>query len=269
MNKQGKGKIEYLDYTWNPITGCMHPCKDQYCYAARMAHRFGETEWRTYNEYGIGQSYPYIGNDDQKETDRSIHVLTQKPIVSYPFGFEPTFHRYRLNEPQKVKKPSIIGVVYMGDLFGDWVPDEWIEEVFKTCEAASWHTYIFLTKNPNKMAATVANHNQNAIKNWWFGTTINSNEDIQRIPYLPLMQNRFISIEPLLGPIDFSIRYPQTRIPMADWIIVGAQTGPGAVPPKPEWVQSIIDQCREAGVPVFLKNNLYWPEKIQEYPVLK
>ena len=76
--------------------------------------------------------------------------------------------------------------------------------------------------------------------------------------------NHFISLEPLLDNVDFNVF--EGGYSGLGWLIIGAQTGPGAVPPKPEWVQNIIDQARAAGVPIFLKDNLNWPEKIQEWP---
>jgi protein gp37 len=263
-----KSKIEWCDYTWNPVTGCFHIC--EYCYARRQSKRFAgqlypnkvyateKCKLKLYKSTGFGLYENYsIDKPVKNEEGR---------IIPYPFGFKPTFYRYRLDEPQKLKKPSKIFVSSMGDLFGEWVPDTWIEEVFKECEVAQQHTYMFLTKNPEKMATALADYTHDSVKNWWFGASITKQEDIQRIPDLPLIQNRFISVEPLLGEIDFAKRYPQTRVPFAEWVIIGRQTGPGAKPPKDEWVQSIIDQCRAAEVPVFVKSPLYEKFSIQEYP---
>ncbi len=214
-----KTKIEWCDYTWNPVTGCRHGCP--YCYAERISKRF-------------------TGN------------------------FEPTFHASRLDELAKLKKPSKIFVVSMGDLFGDWAPSEWIEKVFTACEKSPQHTYIFLTKNPARYTREDSIfHAGNSKRNWWYGTTITTQCDYnEKAGKLPLYRNGFLSIEPIVAPIEL-IKIHQMPI---KWAIVGAQTGPGAVPPKREWVQSIVDQCRAAKVPVFLKNNLNWPEKIQEVP---
>ncbi len=209
-----KTKIEWCDYTWNPVTGCKHGCT--YCYAERISKRF-------------------TGN------------------------FDPTFHENRLPEPAKLKNPSRIFVVSMGDLFGEWVPEEWIEKVFDACEKAPQHTYLFLTKNASKYTEII---NKGIIRprdNYWFGTTVTSkNGDAHRKGQ---GINTFVSIEPLLEDIGHG---DTTQFP--DWVIVGAQTGPKAIKPKPEWVQTIIEDCRTAGVPIFLKNNLNWPEKIQEVP---
>lgn len=250
MNKQGKGKIEYLDYTWNPITGCLHNCP--YCYAEKITKRFG-------SNYINDGALHYLGEPMYKTT-RDDGMM----IDPYPFGFAPTFHRYRLDEPQKVKKPSVIGVVYMGDLFGDWVPDEWTEEVFAACEAAPWHTYVFLTKNPEKTTKSIGKWITKKDTwgwindNWWFGTTVTCQEDIERIGELHIDTNCFVSFEPLLGPVKLKYRI--------EWAIIGSQTGPGAKSPADKWVQSVIDQCRAAGVPVFVKSPLYKRFPTQEWP---
>lgn len=304
MNKQGKDKIEYLDYTWNPVTGCMHPCKDKYCYAAKIARRFGGADIsvpQDNNKFrAIGKGLYEVDEPLEKYISQSGKTMA----APYPFGFKPTFHRYRLDEPVKVKKPSIIGVVYMGDLFGDWVPDEWIQEIFNACEAAPQHTYMFLTKNPEKYGKINGwNHRYDwsiANPNWWFGITVTCQDDLKRLRHLPYGQaNTFISIEPVQSNIDLSFFLPDEstkwqcsycghnasnyslhcqncgkhggysgsfRKHPINWIIIGQQTGPGAKPPKPEWVQSIIDQARAAGVPVFVKHPLYEQFPIQEWP---
>lgn len=261
MNKQGKGKIEYLDYTWNPVTGCYHGC--YYCFAEKIAKRFGHN---TINEACMFRKKPKIYQLDYPCTydrdcgwDSMGNPIVKDFIDPYPAGFSPTFHRYRLNEPQKKKEPSIIGVVYMGDLFGDWVPDGQIREVFKACEAAPRHTYLFLTKNG-------ARYEQLGLlpenDNFWYGTTrtgINPNLECGSADH----GKTFLSLEPLLAPMDADML---NAIDMWDWVIVGQQTGPGAKPPEDEWVQSIIDQCRAAGVPIFIKSPLYKRFPIQEWP---
>jgi protein gp37 len=300
MGKVNKSKIEWCDYTWSPVTGCLHNC--DYCYAKRQTNRF-KGQLYSNKVYAIEhcdlklyESTGY-GFYENHSIDKPVRNLEGR-IVPYPFGFKPTFHRYRLDEPQKVKKPSKIFVVSMGDLFGGWVPQSWIEQVFKACEAVPQHTYMFLTKNPKRYKELQFRIPLPTSSKYWYGTTVTSMSDIDNITALTSVfgLHTFLSIEPLLGPIDLSRWLKETctncggigrtpnhphilakichrcggtgkvYYPRIDWIIIGSQTGPGAKPPKPEWVQSIIDQCREAGVPVFLKNNLNWPEKIQEFP---
>lgn len=209
MTCKHKTKIEWTDYTWNPVTGCKHGCP--YCYARKISNRF----------YG---------------------------------NFEPTFHPERLKEPYNLKKPSKIFVVSMGDLFGDWVPITWIKEVIKVAEQNPQHTFQFLTKNPFRYT------NFNFPKNCWLGTTVNTKDDEKRIPELNSMSGinkTFISFEPLLGEIN----YP----PICSWIIIGAQTNP-EIQPKKEWVQKLIDEAWKRNIPVFLKDNLNWEEKIKQFP---
>lgn len=220
-------KIDWCDYTWNPVTGCLHDCS--YCYARRIAERFNGGK-------------------------------------AYPFGFGPTSHlSKRINEPALIKKSSKIFVCSMADLFGEWswkVPwngghmagNAVINSVFETVNKCPQHTFFFLTKNPRRYREFKIPHNA------WAGTTVNNHNDLVRIYHLPLEGNRFISIEPLLGDINIAGWL------FIDWIIIGAQTGPGAKPPKPEWVQSIIDQAHARNIPVFVKKNVHWPKVIKEFP---
>ena len=257
-----KSNIEWCDYTWNPVTGCLHGC--DYCYARRIAGRFRP-------------------KDLEKEALEGLFLGFYSGKV-FPHGFAPTLYLNRINEPQKMKKPSKIFVCSMADLFGDWVPDEWIEEVYNACQRADHHTYIFLTKNP-KRYSQVCQGNLDFRGNMWLGTTITCQEDAEKFAKdFTGQANAFLSIEPLLGEIDlthvkFDGPYHVNLLEEDDdrhfynvnsnpikWVIIGAQTGPGAVQPKKEWVQSIIDQCRRANISVFLKDNLKWPEKIQEFP---
>jgi protein gp37 len=287
-----KTKIEYVDYTFNPVTGCLHGC--EYCYARKIANRFGGASETHYNEC--------VGEECQWCTEETgvIHDLTE-PIYDvdrghkapYPFGFDPTFHKYRLSEPQQVKKPSKIFVVSMGDLFGDFIPDEWIEEVFKACEAAPQHKYLFLTKNPERFQDVFLIQRLNIKPNMWFGFSAADQRQLNKLAmgakWLPV--NSFVSIEPLHNQINLTKIEPDGVDAYLDfttgkqywfmggddkgkrlkWVIVGAETGNrrGKVIPKREWVESIVEQCKAAGVPVFMKNslkNLMGDDFIQEWP---
>jgi protein gp37 len=180
----------------------------------------------------------------------------------YPFGFVPTFHRYRLREPEATKTPKTVFVGSMTDLFGDWVPDEWIQEVFAACAAAPQHRYLFLTKNPERYVMMGELGLLPEHKNFWYGTTVTDDE-------APLfwseLHNTFLSIEPILAPFIGSVRNK------ADWVIIGAETGnrKGKVIPRREWIDNIVANCREAGIPVFMKESLrglMGSEFVQEYP---
>jgi len=176
--------------------------------------------------------------------------------VAFPHGFAPTFYHNRIDEPKKIKSPSRIFTVSMGDLFGAWVPMDWKMKVLKTVENCPQHIFLFLTKNPTGYLGLAFPDNA------WIGMTVTKLEHLQVINMDGLAaKTKFVSIEPLLSgpkkPIEFR---------GIDWIIIGAQTGPGAVKPRPEWVQEIINQARTQKIKVFLKDNLKWPEQIQEYP---
>lgn len=238
-----KTKIDWCDSTWNPVTGCLHGCK--YCYARRIAMRFGS------NTLGIRHwlNEPLIRNGK---------------IQPYPFGFVPTFHKYRLDEYQN-KKGRNIFVCSMADLFGEWVPDSWIEEVFKACEKAPQHNYLFLTKNVKRYVK----HGAPIAENMWYGTSITKKADIHLINSLPAGCNTFVSIEPILE--DLEVEKNNVMFRLVDWFIIGAETGrrKDKVIPKREWIEKIINECRKRNKPVFMKSSLadIWGEPlIQEFP---
>jgi protein gp37 len=143
----------------------------------------------------------------------------------------------------------------MSDLFHEDVPFEFITAVFGVMAACPQHTFQVLTKRPERMieffdsVGTCPDDCTWPLRNVWLGVTVESSDhmyredDLQKVP----AEIRFISMEPLLGPVP--------RIPLGDidWVIVGAETGPGARPMKLEWARDIRDQCREAGVPFFMK----------------
>lgn len=235
-----KTKIEWCDSTWNPVTGCLHGC--EYCYARKMACRFGSK---------LPDFSGYSG--------KGLYCLDNRINGNpYPFLFEPTLHAYRLDEPQKWTKPRTIFVCSMADLFGDWVPDEWIEEVFSACEKAPQHRFLFLTKNPKRYYDLVEQDNTPNGKlpvasNMWFGTTITSVRD-------PICWgdgwNTFLSIEPLLT--DFHELTTAFSKMSVKWIIIGAETGnrKDKVVPKKEWVDNIVAAADMAGLSVFMKDSL-------------
>lgn len=182
-------------------------------------------------------------------------------------------HRYRLEMPAQKKKSANIFVCSMADLFGAWVPDSWIEEVFRACEAAPWHNYLFLTKCPQRYGQLDTLALLPRSGNFWYGTTITRNVDLNRIGYLPLEANRFISTESILEPIDLGSRPLQSAIPFVDWIIVGAETGNrrGKVKPERRWIEAISETARSAGIPVLMKHSkeleeIWGEELIQEFP---
>lgn len=235
-----KTKIDWCDSTWNPVTGCLHGC--EYCYARGIAERFG----RKCTSGGIEVlEHPYVLNGKKQP---------------YPFGFNPTFHRYKLND-YIGKQGRNIFVCSMADLFGEWVPDSWIEEVFAACEKAPQHNYLFLTKNPERYEKIL---NKYMPGNMWFGwTQTGPNEGINFVTHHSV--KTFISIEPLLRP------FGRLYISGIEWAIIGAETGrrKTKVVPKREWIEQIVDDCRKSDIPIFMKSSLadIWGEPlIQEFP---
>lgn len=235
-----KSKIEWTDYTWNPITGCLNTCP--YCYARRIAKRFsGGLEVRE-GVYAKWLNAPVT----TPRADGSEH------IEPYPYGFLPTLHRYRLGEPKSVKTPQNIFVCSMADLFGDWVPDEWIEEVFAACEAAPQHRYMFLTKYPDRYHEL---HRRDALPrsgNIWLGTTITRPSDkyayFRNTPY-----KGFISVEPILECFG-----KPRALELPSWVILGAETGnrKGRVKPERQWINDIVAAFDCHGIPIFMKDSL-------------
>lgn len=158
-----KTKIDWCDSTWNPVTGCYNECG--YCYARRIAERFGGSQNHA-NIFDLAE--PVRGEDGKAK--------------AYPYGFSPTFHRYRL-EDYKDKEGRNIFVCSMADLFGEWVPDSWIDEVFAACEKAPQHQYLFLTKNPQRYADLDRAGKLPITDNIWYGTSITNAEQMEEAAY--------------------------------------------------------------------------------------
>jgi protein gp37 len=205
--------IEWTEATWNPVTGCdkISPgCK--FCYAERMAKRLK----------GMGQA-------------------------NYRNGFKLTLQPHMLELPLRWKKPLTIFVNSMSDLFHKEVPSEFIQDVFAVMRKATWHRFQVLTKRADRVARLDPELTWSP--NIWMGTSVESAKYVPRIDELrkARAQTRFLSLEPLLGPL------PNLDLSGIHWAIVGGESGPGARPMKPEWVTDIRDQCATAGVPFFFK----------------
>lgn len=208
--------IEWTDATWNPVTGCTKitaGCDN--CYAARFAER-----WRG--------------------------------IPGHPFetGFDLTLRPERLAQPLAWRRPRMIFVNSMSDLFQKDVPLSFVDRVFETMEAAEWHVFQILTKRSSLMRDYLkARYPETAPKHIWLGVSVEDARAKNRIEHLRQAPAgvRFLSIEPLLGPVG------SMRLEGIHWVIAGGESGPGARPIAPEWVRDIRDQCRSAGVAFFFK----------------
>ncbi len=276
-----KTKIEWTDYSWNPVTGCTEAdtsCRN--CYARRMAARLAGRN-----------GYP---------ADEPFRV---------------TLHPDRLDEPLRWRKPRRVFVCSMGDLFHKDVPFDFILKVFAVAIATPWNTYLMLTKRPDRahdfydwwrteaaklrylclqvgMAMDAQRMAESALSkantfylehcdqsgrgrlddpvpwplaNVWLGASAGRQKELDdRLAHLLRCPAavRFLSLEPLLGPIDLGeahvkacpVRGAGKHVcPNVDWVIVGGESGPNARPCNVAWVRSIRDQCKAAGVPVFVK----------------
>lgn len=205
--------IEWTEVTWNPVTGCYkisQGCK--HCYAERMAGR-----------------------------------LKAMGSARYTNGFEPTLHWDLVDQPRRWKKPRTVFVNSMSDLFQVDVPLEFIAAVFKTMAETPQHTYQVLTKRSDRLLELAPFLPWPA--NVWMGVSVEDDRVVDRVRDLQKVpaKVRFLSCEPLIGPLD---DLPLTGI---HWVIVGGESGPQARPMNADWVERIHDQARQSGSAFFFK----------------
>lgn len=206
-------KIEWTESTWNPITGCtkVSPgCKN--CYAERLANRL----------QSMGQP-------------------------NYRNGFNLTLHPHVLKSPLSWRKPRVIFVNSMSDLFHEKVPLEFIQKVFDIMKRAHQHTFQILTKRAERLEAL--NDQLPWTDNIWMGVSIENEDFLYRIDHLQKTSAKikFLSMEPLLGSIS------NLNLEGIDWVIVGGESGSGARIMRKEWVSQIRDHCLVQKVPFFFK----------------
>lgn len=237
FNETPSDGISWAAWSWNPVTGCLHGC--DYCYARAIIHRYGEAN---------------------------------------PAGFTPLFHHERLDAPLNTVIPAArrddpayrrVFVCSMADLYGRWVPDEWIDKVHASMLAAPQWEYLLLTKFPGRYVGL------DLPSNAWVGTSVDEQKRVRiaedAFRKVDSVKVKWLSLEPLREPLEF------TDLSMFDWVVIGAQTATtqpdGHVPafaPPAEWVARITAQAIEAGCKVHWKPNLRanpgmrW---LDEYPV--
>ena len=209
--------IEWTDATWNPVTGCTKISAGcDHCYAERFSERF-----------------------------RGV------PGHAFENGFDLTLRPDRLEQPLKWAQPRMIFVNSMSDLFHKKVPQTFIARVFDTMERAHWHTFQVLTKRSSLMRDFLRRRygSENGPGHMWFGVSVEDQTKLSRVRHLQAAPAgvRFLSIEPLIGPVG------TLELGGIDWVIAGGESGPGARPMDPAWVRDIRDQCRSAGVAFFFK----------------
>jgi protein gp37 len=166
---------------------------------------------------------------------------------NYRDGFAVRTHKHMLELPTSWSKPRMVFVNSMGDLFHEDVPVEFIRRVFEVMESTSCHTYQLLTKRADRLAEVAPFLPWP--RNVWMGVTVEDNERLSRVDLLRAVPSavRFLSIEPLLGPL------PDLKLDGIDWVIVGGESGPGARPMCANWVVDIRDVCLNFEVPFFFK----------------
>lgn len=238
-------KNELADYAWNPVTGCLKDCR--YCYAKKSALRFAG-DWR--RNLAERPKVQQVGAN-LFELDTPWET-TNNRFLNNPTGFMPTIHKYRMDWPQKVKVGSTIMVCTDGDLFGPWVPEDWILQVFAAAEMAPQHQYIFLTQYPVRYQ-NLANHGVLPQKNnFWYGSTATILSDSV---WANEKYNTFVAIEPLLGPFEGDATKTFRKL---KWAVIGAETGQnaGKVIPKAGWIQDILTSADAAGTPVFMRSSM-------------
>ena len=217
----GRTKIEYVTHTWNPITGCS-PCSEgcENCYARRTARAIGR----------IGKG-GYADGDD-------------------PFAVR--WHPERLDEPTRYRGRKRILVCSMSDIFHEYIDPAWRAAIWEVM-GATRHTYLLLTKRSYRMVRAVCVHERLPIlPNLQWGVTVESQEHHFRardLLYIPAAV-RWISAEPLLGPLDLREYLGRHRI---NWLVVGGETDPGARPMRHEWAEDLCRQALDAEVPFFFK----------------
>lgn len=171
--------------------------------------------------------------------------------------FTPSYHPDILEEPIRRKKPSKIFVCSMSDIGGEFVQKDWFDEIMNTIDRCPRHTFQLLTKAPDHLATRLTHRRENV----WVGASVESQEKTWRIDALKQIETpvRFVSFEPLHGDITYDLKG-------INWVIIGAQTGRGGFQPDQEYVDHIIEQARDAGCSVFLKDNLEHDPHVQEWP---
>lgn len=272
-----KTRIDWCDSTWNPVTGCLHGC--EYCYARNQTHRFGgwmDSDGDTYHDTILKDDSPVRVLDEPLQIlrgEKNCHYRWQN--APYPYDFIPTFHRYRLNDYMG-KKGRNIFVCSMADLFGKWVPNEWIQEVFEACGKAPQHNYIFLTKNPGRYVELQDKKILLKRDNMWYGVSVTEGRSLVKFAncYSSMYfgTNLFLSVEPILSDISKTSTWNElTECYHIGWIIVGAETGrrKGKVIPNRKWIEKIVYDCYVNNIPLFMKFSLadiWGGPLIQEFP---
>ena len=222
-------KIEWTDKTHNFLRGCTRVSEGcRFCYAERLAARFGKAEgnpYQGYSEFKHGQPH-WTGK---------VEVIENK-----------------LDQPLRWRKPSLIFVNSMSDTFHESVSDVAISQAFEVMDKAYWHQYQILTKRPERMLEMWESNLLPRGDNFWYGVSIENVEAAKRCKYLVQMDARvrWVSAEPLLEDITDAIA---KYLPDLDWVVCGGESGPLARPMEPEWAYHLYVVCTQSATRYFFK----------------
>jgi protein gp37 len=229
MNKQDSTSIEWAQWSWNPITGCKHDCP--YCYARDIANRF------------------------------------------YKQKFEPSIYPTRFNAPKNTSVPEKadedvafrnVFTGSMADIFGRWVPDEWVHRVIGVVKECPQWNFLFLTKFPQR----VHEYEKELPSNAWMGTTVDCQDRVANAEKAFAKMTggtKWLSIEPMLTPLRFE------RLDLFDWVVIGGASPSAQTPkwtPPFDWISDLHQQARDAGCKVYHKDNLGLGDdvRLREFP---
>ncbi|MEV6691748.1 phage Gp37/Gp68 family protein [Micromonospora sp. NPDC051196] len=217
-----KSAIEWTEATWNPTTGCDRistGCDN--CYAMTLAKRL-------------------------KAMGSAKYQTDGDPRTSGP-GFGVALHPEALDVPRRWREPRTVFVNSMSDLFHARVPLSYVQRVFEVIRETPWHTYQILTKRAARLAKLAPHIDWPS--NVWMGVSVENDSQCVRVDHLRAVPAvvRFISAEPLLGPL------PSLDLDGIDWLIAGGESGPSCRPMEPAWVTDLRDQCRGSGTAFFFK----------------
>ena len=220
--------ISWTEATWNPVIGCTRAsegCKN--CYAVRHVRRMGANPIVAIRRANEGL---VVNRDGVLDWSGELRLLPE-----------------RLEQPLHWRKPRLVFVNSLSDLFHEDVPMEFIAQVFTTMEKAHWNRFQVLTKRSARLLELSARLTWPS--NVWAGVTVESAKHMSRIDNLRATgaKVKFLSLEPLLGPM------PGLNLAGIDWVIVGGESGPKARQMRAEWVRDVRDQCVAAGVPFYFK----------------
>lgn len=232
-----RSKQEWVDGQWNPITGCLNDNCD-WCISKERSGQFR------------GDIRLAIHNNDYK-VEKDIYVLDEPmrsetgTVLTQPFGFKPTYHRYRLKNLDRLKGTKNLLVCGESEMFGPWVPDSYITEILETCVAHPKNHYLFLTAYPERYYTLAKKNLLPKGEGFWYGSTQTKGFITESHTYLDDSYHRFIAVTPILDAAVVTGNI--------DWVIVGPDLRRygKSINPDPVWIEGLVEECRRQNIKVF------------------